>query len=486
MKKIFIILVSSLSFYVNGQNLFPVKLENCLVSKFCLDCGDIKVSYNDKEFNKMLNNLNNELNVNGVNAIVKVQVLVDSKGKGCVLSHTDKSNNPISRSIVEHVNKLKKWNPAITEGKKSEKTSVNLIFEIRDGKINGFLERVDLDAFKKSFDRPRNPEITNKSYKYKNNNLGNYEFKIWNSKNSNLPNNQNDYISVDKSGLIWLTVDDGLVTFDGENFNVIEIDHAKKVKNFYYKNIVTDNNNTKWLDGNGEVYSFDNRSWTKHDSIKAGVFSTYNILKNDNTNELFFCSNKGLAIYNQGTWKNLNKKNLDNLPSDRVKFAQRDSKNRLWIGTFDGSAMIDENNVLVNFEKGETVLKGKCITSMAEDENGNLYFSLYEFNPKDFKNRNEGIAVRYTDGIIKQLTTENSGLPNNDTSEVLYDKNEKVLWISTITAGLIRYDLNESWENYHNLNSDIPTSFISTMTFDLDGNLLLATRQGLVKIEKKK
>ena len=34
-----------------------------------------------------------------------------------------------------------------------------------------FLERFNLDAFKKSFDRPRNPEINNNSYKSKNNYL---------------------------------------------------------------------------------------------------------------------------------------------------------------------------------------------------------------------------------------------------------------------------------------------------------------------------
>lgn len=479
-------MIGSFTFCVHGQNLFPVKLDNCLASKFCLDCGDIKVTYNDNEFNKLLDNLNNELNVNGVAALVKVQVLVDSKGRGCVLSHTDKSNNPITRSIIEKVNKLKKWNPAITDGKKSEKTSVNLIFEIRDGKIDGFLERVDFDAFKKSFDKPNNPEIKNNSYNYKNINLGNYQINVWNSKNSKLPNNQNDYISVDKKGLIWLIVDDGLVTFDGDNFEVVEIDNADLIKNFYYKNVVTDHTNTKWLNGYGEIYSYNDLSWTKHDSIKTGVSSTFNILQNDKTKELFFCSNKGLAIYKQGVWSHINAKNTVILPSDRVTFAQRDSSNRLWIGTFEGSAMIDENGVSVNFEKGDSVLKGKCVTSMAEDENGNLYFGLYEFKPKDKKNRNEGIAICYSDGTIKQLTSGNSGLPNNDVSEILYDKTEKVLWISSSKAGLTRYDLKDNWENYHNLNSEIPTSYISTMSFDLDGNLLLATRQGLVKILRKK
>ena len=124
---------------------------------------------------------------------------------------------------------------------------------------------------------------------------------------------------------------------------------------------------------------------------------------------------------------------------------------------------------------------------MDEDEEGNLYFTLFEFDRKNKQqiNNNEGIAIRSKDGSFKQYTTENSGMPFNHTNCVLYDKNEKVLWISTDRAGLVRYDLKGNWENYHNENSDIPTSYISTMTFDKKGNLYLATRQGLVKIEKK-
>ena len=149
--------------------------------------------------------------------------------------------------------------------------------------------------------------------------------------------------------------------------------------------------------------------------------------------------------------------------------------------------MIDNNGAITNFEKTSTILKGKTITSMDEDENGNLYFTLYEFNPKDEEsvNNDDGIAIRYADGSLKQFTTSNSGMPFNGTTCILYDKNEKVVWISTDRAGLVRYDLKDGWENYHNENSDIPTSYISTMTFNDKGTLFLATRQGLVIVERK-
>lgn len=487
MKKTIFIILTSLTFQANAQNLFPIKLDNCKTDKFCLDCGDVKAGYDEKEFLKLQEKLNQELNLQGIKGAVKFQILVDSKGRACVLSHTDQSKNPISLQIIEALNNFRKWTPAITGGKKEEKSSINMIFSINENKIIGNIERVDMTAFKRSFDKPNSPEIFNKTYLYKNENLNTYKITVWNTKNSNLPNNMNDHIAIDKNGLIWLTIDEGLVTFDGKIFKNAEQNITDKGNFFSYYAIASDNNNVKWVYGTKNIYSFDNSKWTKYDANEIGIDGVYEIVNNIKTGEVFFCSDEGLTIYKEGKWSNINKNKVKEFPSNRVTFAKRDSKNRIWIGTFSGTVMIDENGKATNFEHTQTVLKGKCITSMDEDENGNLYFSLYEFDRKEKGkvNNNEGIAIGYTDGTFKQFTTENSGMPFNHTNCVVYDKKEKVLWISTDRAGLIRYDLKDGWENYHNENSEIPTSYISTMTMDDNGNLYLATRQGLVKIEKK-
>ncbi|KIC04070.1 hypothetical protein OA88_01115 [Flavobacterium sp. JRM] len=487
MRKAFFLILAGLAFQTNAQNLFPLKLDNCKTEKFCLDCGDIKAGYDEQEFLKLQDKLNKELKLQGIKGAVKFQVLVDSKGRACVLSHTDLSNNPISLKIVEELNEFKKWTPAITTGKREEKSSISMLFTINENKIIGKIERVDMTSFKKSFDNVKSPEIFNKTYDYKNENLKKYKITVWNSKNSNLPNNMNDNITIDKNGLIWLTIDEGLVTFDGKNFKNAEQNITDKGKFFSYYAIASDNDNVKWVYGTKNIYSFDNTKWTKYDSTEIGIDGAYEIINNSKTSEVFFCSDKGLTIYKNGKWSNINKDKIKQFPSDRVTFAKRDSKDRIWIGTFSGTVMIDENGKATNFENTSSILKGKCITSMDEDEIGNLYFTLYEFERKEKGkvNNDEGIAIRYTDGTFKQFTTENSGMPFNHANCVVYDKNEKVIWISTDRAGLVRYDLKDGWENYHNENSEIPTSYISTMTFDDKGNLYLATRQGLVKIERK-
>ncbi|MCA6066544.1 hypothetical protein JI747_005090 [Chryseobacterium sp. RG1] len=484
-----IVLLSFLAFSgkMYSQNIFPVKLDNCKTEKFCLDCGDIKAGYNEEEFQKINDKLNKTLNLKGLSGAIKFQVLVDSKGKACVLSHTDQSNNLITQKIIEELNKFKNWTPAITENKKEEKSSINIIFIVKDNAIKGNIERVDMNAFKKSFDNPTKPEIFNKNYTYKNEHLNDYKITVWNSKNSDLPNNMTDNIAIDNDGVIWLTVDEGLVKFDGFKFINAEQNITDKGKFFGYYAIASDNSNNKWVYGGKNIYSYNGQNWTKYDKQTIGIDGAYEIINNKKTDEVYFCSDEGLTIFKNGKWTNLNKDKIKELPTNRVAFAAKDSKNRLWIGTFQGTIMIDENGKATSFENSDTLLNGKCITSMDEDENGNLYFTLYELKRADKEkvNNNEGIAIRSNDGTFKQFTTDNSGMPFNHANCVVYDKKDKVIWISTDRAGLVRYDLKGNWENYHNENSEIPTSYISTMKMDNDGNLYLATRQGLVKIEKK-
>lgn len=483
-KTILFILTIFLTPYLNAQNLYPKKLDNCVTDKFCLDCGDIKVNVDSNKLNILTDNLNNSNNLAGVKGRVMFQILVDANGKGCVLSHTDVSDNIISQNIVKALNNFDGFIPAKTKGKNEERTSFNMSFEIMDGKIKAKVERVDMEAFKKSFNKPNSPEIYNKDYDYKNENLNSYKIIVWNSKNSNLPNNMNDHITIDKKGIIWLTADDMLVKFDGKSFTKVEPKNEALTKPLAIYTIASDNKNRKWVYGNRKFLSFDDKDWTLYDQNITGINETRKIIFNNKSNELFFCSGKGLIIFKNKVWTNFNKEKK--YPFDDVYFAKRDSKNQIWIGTFDGSYLIDSAGNCTIFNKTNSVLKGQCITAMDEDENGNLYFCLYEYGSKPGTiNRNDGIAIMTKSGTWKQYTTSNSGMPFNNATDVLYDKKEKVLWISTDRAGLVRYDLKDSWENYHPDNSEIPTSYISAMTFDKNGVLYLATRQGLVRVQHK-
>lgn len=483
----FIILACCVSNLISAQNLFPKKLTNCITEHFCLDCGDIKAIVEQEKFDKLIEALTSANNLRNIKGKVMFQILIDSMGKGCVLSHTDVMENTISKNIIAALNSFDGFIPAMQKGEKIDRTSINMVFEIKDEKIIAKIERVNMKAFEASFDRPQSPEIYNTKYAYKNKNLKKYRITVWDTKNSNLPNNTNDHIAIDKKGIIWLTTGRGFVKFDGKEFHNEEknlLDNARFLSHFP---ISSDNDNIKWIQGAKNIYSYNDTSWKKYDPAEIGLSFVYNIINSPVASEVFFCSDTGVIIYKNKSWTKLEDDKLKHFPSSRILFARRDFKNRIWIGTFKGSLLIDENQKITNFNETETVLKGKCITTMDEDNDGNIYMGLYEFDRKSKQsvNNDEGIAICKADGSIIQYTSSNSGMPFNHVTKVLYDAKEKILWIATDRAGLVRYDLNGNWENYHSDNSDIPTSYIADMAFDQNGVLYLATRQGLVRLERK-
>ncbi|MBF4518362.1 hypothetical protein IRZ71_18555 [Flavobacterium sp. ANB] len=473
-------------FKLSAQNIFPVKLENCKTDRFCLDCGDIKAAYNEEKFSKLESRLNESLNLNKISGAVKFQVLVDSKGNGCVLSHNDTSNSFITSKIVKELNDFDDWIPAISNDKKEEKVSITLVFVIKDGKITGRIERVDLKSFKKSFDAPQKPEIYNTSYVYKNDNLKNYNIKFWNKSNSNLSTGSSDHLAINKNDNVWYEVNEELFFYDGVKFKNSEQDIIPVGKYFAYFDMAVDNENTYWVSTTKGILSFKDGKWKYHLPAEIGIDGCYHIINNPKSGEVFFCADEGLMILKDGNWKILNQKNLPELPVNEVYYAKKDSKNRLWIGTFKGSLLIDENGKVTEFEKTKSILKGRCITSMTEDAKGNLYFGLYKNDKGTEMNSDEGIGVLSINGVWTKYTTENSGIPANHTSNMLYDNKENILWITSSSCGLIRFDpINNVWENYNNSNSNIPTSYIEDIDQDSKGNIFLATRYGMVKIEKK-
>lgn len=483
-----IFVLFALPFSVYSQNIFPVKLNNCIVGSFCLDCGDEKAHADPTAFIELIENLNKSNDYPKLSGELMFQVLVDSLGKGCVLSHNDKSDHAISKNVIQQFNNFKGWIPAKTAGKVEGKTSFNVSVSIKSGVITSKIERVDIKAFFKSFDKPTKPEILKKDYIYKNENLKNYKIKVWNTSNSDLPNNFNNHITIDKKNTIWLTVEGGLMKFDGKNFirtepKVINEDHE-----YSYYGLASDQNNLKWVYFRDKIYAYNDENWSVYDPDVIGVKKGYDIMSNEKSGEVFFCSEQGIAIHKGGVWTRLAADKINQLQAKRIDFAKRDIKNRLWVGTDVGSALIDENGKVRNFNSSEGILKHKSILSMDEDEHGNIYLSLQDLTVKkdSLSKYKGGIAIYKSNGEITELTIENSALPTNTVSKILYDRLEKVLWIVTSTAGLLRYDLKDGWEAYHYDNSNIPTSMVTDMAFDNNGTLYLTTRQGLVRVEKLK
>lgn len=464
-----------------AQNIFPQKVEGCNTAAFCLDCGDTKATFDSLSFVQISNTISSKFNLKGAKGGVAFQVLVDSLGRGCVISHTDVSNSGLTKDLVIFLNAAK-WIPAV-EKNKVVTSSITVSFKIEDGHIKGELFHINANELFKGAKNTDPPTVYNKTYHYNNVSLNRYTIKKWNQDNSDLPVNMAQHCLIDARGILWYNTIDGLRVFDGKNFTFPDKAPFKQNADVYA--ISKDIKNNIWLCTGNSIFRYDGQTWNKYDSTRTGISGAYSITPVSG-GDVLIGDDKGLAVYKNEQWTLLNKKKIKELPSNRVDFAYRDKAGRLWIGTFSGSVMIDANNKVTAFNSSQTPLKSTTITDAAEDEAGNLYFVLYAYNANGKRNvPEEGIAVYTKNGTWKHYNDENSGLPANHVNNIFYDKYEKALWISSHYAGLVRFDLKSNWEMFNTQNSPVPSNDIYQIAQDNEGNLYVSTYNGLLKLTRK-
>ena len=251
-----------------------------------------------------------------------------------------------------------------------------------------------------------------------------------------------EYIYQDSLGYIWIGTNDGLNRYNGNEFKV-------------YKNIKNDEN-----------------------TISNNMISS---LVEDNDKNLWI-----------GTDGGLNKMNLDTgeitryLVSEEDKLHSNtvvdelliDSKGRLWVCTINGLNLYDSEND--NFIKvASEYLENKGLQDIAEDDDGNIWVStrdgLFKYNYE--KN---SVETFYHDENDENTISE------NNIFSLHYSNDE--LWIGTKTGGLNIMNLKDySIKRYvHDSNNpkSIPSNLIRDIIRDKDGNIWLATDQGLASFDE--
>ncbi|MDB5111112.1 MAG: hypothetical protein JWR67_2226 [Mucilaginibacter sp.] len=443
-----------------------------------MDCGDPKATCEAFTLNYISDKLNRRYNFGNGSGSITFQVLVDSTGFSCVLSHTDVTHSMLTNDLIRFLNG-NIWRPAMENGKPVS-ASVNVSFKIVNGKISGQMERMDLTEL----NAPGNPTVYNKQYQYVNPSLNTYDFTVFTKYNSPLPDNIGEACVVDKSDILWYATPHGLARFDGKTINAVNETNSPLTATTAVHDIAVDKDNNKWLYANKAIYMYSDAGWRIFDSTHVAISSGYHIIANPE-GEVFFTSHKGLLILRNDKIRLLNKELIGQLPSNNVYYAYYDTHKRLWIGTFRGSIMIDKKQKVTVFNNPNTPLNNVCISGIAEDEQGNLYFSLHAYKTSTGDVDEEGIAMLRADGKWFHYNDKNSGMPSNHVNSLLYDKFEHVLWIGTHQSGLVRFDLKDGWENYHNNNSAIPGYDIYQIAQDSKGVIYAATANGLLKIRKK-
>lgn len=245
---------------------------------------------------------------------------------------------------------------------------------------------------------------------------------------------QNSVIRIfqDKDDFMWFGTKDGLNKFNGISFEV-------------FKHSTQDSTSISSSDITSIAQTHDGNLWI------GTHYGLNKIEKNSNVFKKYYNNN-----------------NENSLSSNIIRFLSVDSKNNLWISTTNGLDLYNNDGTFTR------ITEGAPITCTIEDYCGNICFS-------------DGKNLYFYNQITKELNKiKYTGL---DEIYTIYEDSDNNLWIGTLYHGLKRYNRITKKFDEINIgfidNIDFNNEQIGDIIEDQKGNLILATRNGILIYNKK-
>ncbi|WP_282041779.1 hybrid sensor histidine kinase/response regulator transcription factor [Winogradskyella flava] len=342
----------------------------------------------------------------------------------------------------------------------------------------------------------------------------------------------------DNDNKLWIGTYDGLqISYNKENLIVLKsqiIDSGSLSKNSV-KYLFKDKKGSIWIgtyygglniwdESNGNFKSVTQKSG--QNGLSYSVISSIGSYKN----LLFFgTEGGGINIYNRNDnqFSYLTKNSVPQLSNNNIKSLYLSEDNSLWVGTFDtGLQVLDVTNL--HFSKSIlspeliVLLEDVGVYSITQDNDDNMWFGTfgkglvkyhlvskmietYQYNPKSEKTiSSDLVRTVVVDSKDNIWTGTQRGLnkisPNGDITNYFYDNKiqsgddilsvyedeNKTIWVGTKARGLFKL-APTGFEHVNLRDNNQNISTIHSILEDDDGNLWIATNQGLAKynIQKK-
>ncbi|NJL12747.1 MAG: hypothetical protein HC913_06985 [Microscillaceae bacterium] len=249
--------------------------------------------------------------------------------------------------------------------------------------------------------------------------LSQYQIAHW-KKGTGLPQNSVFSIFQSQDGYLWLATYDGLVRFDGLQFENFNTANVSPLLTSNFLDIVEDAQQTLWLGtNNGGLVAY-----------RQGVFQTY-------TTE-------------QG------------LPDNTVAALALDAEKNLWIGTRNGLCRREGDAFRVFTSKDN--LSSRDITALLSGQDGTLWIGT-----------SRGLSA-YRKGQFYDYARNRIVFVNKSITDICEDK-QGFLWIGT-QAGLVRWDKKKEKYQLFRIKQGLSDDYITKLFLDQRGSLWIGTQGG--------
>lgn len=338
-----------------------------------------------------------------------------------------------------------------------------------------------------------------------------YSMQIWNME-SGLPGNAVFAVQRTQDGYLWLGTQDGLVRFDGINFEVYTREKIPQLKCNNIRALYEDQNGALWIGTSsggltryrqGEFFTYpvgDHKSLHEIRAINqdrrgnlwigtfgygltcldmaAGTFTNYTaehglphnqvraIFKDDN-GDLWAATSSGVVkIVGPGVFETDGPAVLRGLPYLKTVCLYETDSRSLWVGTGDSGLFRVKDGTLTNYGIEEGV-PNPTVTCLFKDRMKNLWIGT-----------DGGGLTRMTNGVCTTLTP-NDGLACGFVSSI-YEDRAGSLWVGTLDGGL--HQLRDSKFTTYTAREGLAHDYTSCVYEDRGGDLWIGTKGGLSRL----
>lgn len=272
-----------------------------------------------------------------------------------------------------------------------------------------------------------------------------------------LPDDAVIAICADPSGAIWAVAGAALVRFENGKFTTFH--PGKDLPVAAVRSVAVDAAGDIWLAGYGRVVKRTGNRFM--DVVSTDAMSGMIVLSMmvDHAGTLWLGGNTGM-IRRTPDGKITHFTEHHGLPDLVVRAVASDHDGNLWAGTNNGLARL-ENGRFVSASNADG---GEVVRSLLEDREGNLWIGT-----------SGGLSRWRSDIFIVHGKSE--GLPSDEPNTVFQDRSGRV-WVGFNDVGLVQF---EPGGRGFSTREGLPDTDIFQIREAPDGDLLVATRQGLAR-----
>lgn len=263
---------------------------------------------------------------------------------------------------------------------------------------------------------------------------------------------------------IWFKSRDGLVNFDGQNWEFVPFEGELEVFREGFGTVVPTTDGSFWSISQGKIFQCLDGECIQHMPVDfTEQHGKVNVGMEDRVGNIWFLVNKRqqLVYYNGTEWINMQesmeKLNINYGASIYAMTADHD--NNIWIGTSKGKLHKWNGESWQTFDlRDHNIYNYQPIHDLAVDGNNQIWIAQQE-------------RLKLFDGneVIATHSSESLGIEFTRFWDVQVNPSNNELWVGTSNAGLLHYN-GTTWEHFHHENSPLNKVGINYLLIDPMGH----------------